>query len=188
MNTPAHALLNLALLSRRPASHAHSGAIIVGAVIPDIAIILFYAWHLLLGTGETQIWSVEYYRPLWQAGFDAFNSIPLMLIAMLLCWKLRHPLWLTFFASMLLHCFGDLPLHHDDAHRHFFPLSDWRFSSPVSYWDPAHYGQWASLAEIFAVAGASLYLTWRAPTTRLWVWTGLAIYLLYWMYVLYAWV
>ena len=172
-------------MTRRPADHARSGAIIAGAVIPDLAIILFYAWHLLLGTSETQIWSVEYYRPLWQAWIDSFNSIPLLVIAIAIFSKLRHPLLLAAFISMLLHTLGGLPLHHDDAHRHFFPFSDWRFSSPVSYWNPAHYGHWASLAEICAVGAASSYLIWRLPTTRYWVGAGLAIYFLYWMYVLY---
>ena len=45
-----------------------------------LALILFYAWHKLLGTNESQIWSVEYYHPLWQACIDSFHSIPLILV------------------------------------------------------------------------------------------------------------
>ena len=61
-------------------------------------------------------------------------------------------LWLLFFLSMGVHILADFPLHHDDAHRHFSPLSDWRFESPVSYWDPAHYGVLMSSLEAVAVA------------------------------------
>lgn len=50
MNTPAHALLNLALLTRGPATRSRSAAIVVGALITDLVIILFYARQPLLGT------------------------------------------------------------------------------------------------------------------------------------------
>ena len=65
---------------------------------------------------------------------------------------------------MLLHSAFDLPLHHDDAHRHFFPLSDVRFASPLSYWDPAHYGNPMALLELGLVCGASIWLWARFPS------------------------
>lgn len=187
MNTPAHAVINLALMSRDP-SHRKTTAIIGGALIPDLAIIVFYAWQLSLGTPESEIWSIEYYRPLWQGWIDSFNSIPLVLLALLLSWYSRQYLLLAFFSSMLLHIFGDLPLHHDDAHRHFFPLLDWRFASPVSYWDPAHHGLWASLLEFVSVVAASALMYWRIPLLRHWVITIFAVYLLYWGYVYLVWI
>ena len=190
MNTPAHAVINLLLLTRKPGhnnSHQRSAAIIAGALLPDLVIIVFYAWHLLLGTPEFQIWSVEYYRPTWQAWIDSFNSIPLIGLAMLISGKIRHYLLLAFFSSMLLHAFGDLPLHQDDAHRHFFPLSDWRFASPVSYWDPAHHGHWASLIEFTSVIAAASFMYWRFALLRPWVAATTVIYLLYWIYVFSVW-
>ena len=190
MNTPAHAVINLLLLARKPGqnvSHKRSATIIFGALLPDLVIIAFYAWQLLLGTPESQIWSVEYYRPLWQGWIDIFNSIPLIGLAMLISWKTRHYLLLAFFSSMLLHVFGDFPLHHDDAHRHFFPFSDWRFASPVSYWDPAHHGQWASLIEFTGVIAAAAFMYWRYALLRPWVAATTVVYLLYLIYVFVVW-
>ena len=190
MNTPAHAVINLLLLARKPGqnvSHKRSAAIIAGALLPDLVIIVFYAWHLVLGTPESQIWSVEYYRPIWQGWIDSFNSIPLIGLAMLISWKTRQYLLLAFFSSMLLHVFGDMPLHHDDAHRHFFPFSDWRFASPVSYWDPAHHGQWASLIEFSAVIAAAAFMYWRYALLRPWVAATTVVYLVYWAYVFLVW-
>ena len=186
MNTPAHAIVSLLLLSREP-THKRSAAIVAGALAPDLAIILFYAWQLFIGTAESQIWSVEYYRPFWQALIDSFNSIPLIVLGMFVSWRSRHYLLLAFFSSMLLHVFGDLPLHHDDAHRHFFPFSDWRFESPISYWDPAHHGFWASLVEFVFVITAALYMGWRHALLRPWVTIITAVYLLYIGYVLIVW-
>ncbi len=42
MNTLAHVAINL-LLSRNP-DHRKTAAIVGGALIPDLAIIVFYAW------------------------------------------------------------------------------------------------------------------------------------------------
>lgn len=188
MNTPAHVVVNLLLLTRkRETNHRICATIVAGALLPDLVIILFYAWQLLLGTAESQIWSVEYYRPFWQAWIDSFNSIPLIGLAMLICWQTRSYLLLVFFGSMLLHVFGDLPLHHDDAHRHFFPFSDWRFASPVSYWDPAHHGRWFSLIEIFTVVSAAFYMAWRSAPLRPWAAATTMVYLLYWVYVYLVW-
>ena len=74
MNTPAHAIINLLILSRNP-THKKTAVIISGAVIPDLVIIAFYAWHSVIGTAEQQIWSVEYYDPIWQAFIDSFKKI-----------------------------------------------------------------------------------------------------------------
>lgn len=186
MNTPAHAIVNLLILSFN-SNHKKTGAIIVGALLPDLVIIVFYAWQLSIGTAESQIWSVEYYRPAWQAWIDSFNSIPIILIAMLVSWQTRQYLLLILFSSMLLHVCGDLPLHHDDAHRHFFPLLEWRFMSPVSYWDPQHHGLWASMAEFIGVMAAAAFMLWRWPRSRPWVGCITVVYLVYWAYVFVVW-
>ena len=95
MNTPAHALINLWIL-KRDGSHQRSLSIVTGAIIPDAVMFVFYGWHLIVGTAESQIWSVEYYRPFWQSIIDVFNSIPLIAIALLICWKAQRPLLFAF--------------------------------------------------------------------------------------------
>jgi len=68
----------------------------------------------------------------------------------------------------------DLPLHREDAHRHFFPFSDWRFTSPVSYWDPDHYGGYAAIGEVVLVLAVSFFL-FRAYRGRgRWIVLGVA--------------
>ncbi|MFT5220828.1 MAG: hypothetical protein ACI87H_002971 [Gammaproteobacteria bacterium] len=186
MNTPAHVVINLLVLSRNP-NHRKSLAIVAGALIPDMVIIVFYGWHKLIGTAERQIWSIEYYQPFWQGWIDSFNSIPLILLAMLLCWKMRLPILLLLLTSMLLHTFGDLPLHHDDGHGHFFPFSDWHFVSSISYWDPGHYGDWVGKIEFALVVAASTYLCYAKPVLRVWIIPSLLIYLCYWVYVMLVW-
>lgn len=158
MNTPAHAIFNLALLGRKKQPQWNP-LIIWGALIPDLAMFAFYLWlKLATDIPESQIWQVEYYRPFWQTLFDWFNSIPLALLGMGVMFYARRTGIALLFASILLHCLEDLPVHHDDGHRHFFPLSNFRFESPVSYWDPDHYGIVVGRIEMVLVVIASIYV------------------------------
>ncbi len=163
MNTPAHALLAVAGLAggaRRPfARYA-----LFGAVLPDLPMFGFYFWQrAVVGLPESQIWREAYFRTDWQLLFDCFNSIPLILLGWILAAlaspQLRQSIRVLF-EAMLLHVALDLPLHHDDAHRHFLPLSSWRFESPISYWDPAHGGVFGAGFEVACVL-ASAAILWR---------------------------
>ena len=72
--------------------------------------------------------------------------------------------------AALLHLSLDFPLHADDAHRHFWPVTDWRFASPVSYWDPQAYGLIGAAIETVVALGATLVL-WRRFSK--WRWRAL---------------
>ena len=119
---------------------------------------VFYIYQRgILATSEVIIWSDAYFEPNWQLVFDLFSSLPLLGLAALVSWRARAPRLLVFFMSMILHSLTDLPFHHDDAHAHFRPISDWRFESPISYWDAEHYGKlFAPIEALFVLGGAGL--------------------------------
>src|SRR5918996_1226720 len=82
MNTPAHAMLNLALLGRRDRPE-RALPILLGSVLPDVPIFLFYVWvRLVQGMPDARIWTEIYFQPGWQALFDLFHSLPLILIGL----------------------------------------------------------------------------------------------------------
>ena len=93
------------------------------------------------------------------------------------------------FASMLLHVAGDLPFHHDDGHRHFFPFSDWRFESPISYWDRDHYGGVFAWVEAAAVFAGCLVLVWRGSPMPTRILAGIvgSLYLAFGAYAAAVW-
>lgn len=161
MNTPSHLILNLALL-RRPVAPAMTWPILIGALIPDAALFVFYGWARQQGLPEPTIWGEAYYSQPWQTIFAVGNSIPLGLLGVALGYGLRRSWfgpWLGFLgASMVLHHLADLPLHHDDAHQHFWPLSAVRFISPVSYWNVEHFGRLGATIELVLVLVSSAYL------------------------------
>ena len=185
MHTPAHTVFNLLFLGRRSQPHLIL-PITLGSVLPDAPMFLFYFWEKhLMGRAERWIWSTGYHDPLWQAFFDLFNSIPLLGIAALLSfWRGRRRL-LAMFGSMILHCFPDLLLHHHDSHRHFFPFSEWRFESPVSYWDPRYYGHVFAPLELLLVLTGSIVLitTWKVRAVRL---IAAGILLVYALFIAFA--
>lgn len=163
MTTPAHAIVNLLVLGR-----VRALPVALGAIAPDVPMFFFYGFEkLFLATPERLIWSASFFAPSWQALFDSVHSFPLIGAGIgLACWRGSKAL-ASFYSSMALHSMGDFLLHHDDAHRHFFPLSDWRFESPVSYWDPRYHGNLVAPVEILVVVVGALWLIsqhrdWRA--------------------------
>lgn len=161
MNTTVHALLGVALLARGE-RRIYAASALLGSLVPDLPMFVFFAWErFAVGLPDSQIWSEAYFRAPWQAFFDLFNSLPLIGIGWLVARRLDSPRGKVFAAGALFHCLCDLPLHREDAHRHFYPLSHWRFVSPVSYWDPAHHAvAWSALESVVVLAAAWL-LWWR---------------------------
>jgi hypothetical protein len=204
VNTPAHAVANLLILGRRERPRAVL-PIALGAMVPDLPLVVFYAFEkLVMGSPEWLIWGLKYHLPGWQVVFDATHSLPLLGLALIALKALPRLAEETpgdfpgatragataLVASMALHALGDLALHHDDAHRHFWPLSDFRFASPVSYWDPRFHGQWVALAEVALVVVGTAVLLRRLPgrSARLLLSAILTLYLGYLGYVLVVWV
>lgn len=175
MMTQTHLLLAGALFAR-PGEKLRNTAIIIGALIPDAAIYTLFAWSKVMAIPERRVWDEIYWQEPWQTWTAAGNSIPLYLAIFLLGLVLLRAaggVWriglFAFFAALaaLSHVATDLPLHVLDAHRHFWPLSDYKFISPVSYWDPDHYGNEISIIE--ATLGVVLAIILFRRFEALWV-------------------
>ena len=190
LNTQTHLLLGLAALAPLSARHRASNrsgllvlAILAGALLPDASLFVMWGYAKFTGVAEATIWSELYYSDFWQQAGAMTNSIPVFLFTALLgLWLggrmglqadvrsfpsnggsppgLTGTALLLFSLSALLHALADLPLHHDDGHPHFWPFSNWIFSSPVSYWDGAHHGNIWRPVEL-CLAGVLLLLLWR---------------------------
>ena len=143
----------------------------------------------ILTTSEELTWSVHYFDPSWQAFFDIFNSLPLIIIGGVVSYYRGVMRLVALFGSMVLHTLGDLPLHHNDGHHHFFPFSNWRFDSPVSYWDPHHYGNIVAPLEAIAVLAGCFILLRRHTSIPARVIIGIvvALYVIYWGYAVVVW-
>lgn len=164
MNTQSHAILTFYLVRRflnektKRLKGLHA-VLFTGAVTPDIPIYLFFLWYTVIQpTPQHTMWNELYFRRDWQLFFSPFHSFPLWATSIVIFSFLKKMPAVLFSLSAFLSSVEDFLLHHDDGHAHFFPFSDYRFASPVSYWDPAHYGKMASLVEIGLVLAASIWI------------------------------
>ena len=176
MNTVAHLIFNLVTVeypkpfySRPKFLQKHPlpiAPMVWGAFLPDLPMVVLYVVErFILGRSDDYIWRTAYYSSHWSNFIDLFNSIPLIAVGLIWSfWQRSRWGWLLGM-GMLFHALGDLPLHHDDGHRHFFPISDWIFASPVSYWDLNHYGGPVSILEAIAVLGGC-WLLYRSYQSR----------------------
>jgi hypothetical protein len=164
LQTPGHAAVNLALLGAA-VEPALAPFVVAGAVLPDAPIWVLYAdAKLRLRLPDARIWAEVYQRRGWLAVIHGAHSIPLGAAGLALSLLLRAPGLAAFFASLLLHAVADFPIHGEDAHRHFFPLSQWRFISPLSYWDPRRHARVVAAVELAVVFAACAVLWLRGAS------------------------
>ncbi len=171
MNTPAHLLVGAAAFGRAGQAKVTFAALL-GALMPDLSLYVLAGGSIfLLGVSPQIVFDQYYFSDSWQAIFAVDNSFVIWgLVLGLAIWLKRG--WLVAFASAgLLHLALDFPLHHDDARRHFWPVSDWVFESPVSYWDSRHYGNIVGPIEALMCIGLCVIL-WRRFTG---IWSRFAI-------------
>jgi len=162
--SPTHSLLALAVLSKK-GEPKRNWAVFFGSILPDLAIYLWAPYQYFVnGVSGSEMWGELYFAPPMQNLIAYFNSIPiyaaLALIGILARTKLSGKLLLVFALAALIHMATDLPVHADDAYRHFWPLSDWRFHSPLSYWHKDHHAGWVGLIDTALAIGAIIIL-WR---------------------------
>ncbi len=164
MRTPAHLIMGAAAFGR-PNAKLVTGMAIFGGLFPDLSLYIMSMWHIfVLETTAREVFRELYYSELWQQIFAVDNSF--ILIGALVAFSLWKAIdWLfAFSGAAFLHIFTDFLLHHDEARRHFWPVSDWVFHSPVSYYDRDHHGELFSMIEIGIVVGLTLILVRRFPT------------------------
>ena len=135
MNTPAHLLFGTALFGR-PNQRGTYLAALTGAFAPDFSLYAMVAVSIWgMGVPAQTVFGEYYYSDAWQSVFAVDNSFILWsALFAFAAWR-KAPLLLAFSGSALLHLVFDFPLHTHDARMHFWPVSDWVFVSPFSYWD-----------------------------------------------------
>jgi hypothetical protein len=144
-----------------------TAAAVLGSLAPDLSLYLMASWALYVqGIAPEVVFGQLYFSSVWQDVFAVDNSIPLWTLALMTGLALRSPVAAAFAGAGLLHLAFDLPLHNEDARRHFWPLSDWVFRSPFSYWDQSRHAGVIGALEIAACVALSVLL-WRRFRNRL---------------------
>ena len=183
MTTPSHFIVTAALAKRRRKIELPLWAVLFGSVAPDIPLYLLmssttlYMWLQGENLSEAHEWMAEtlfYTSPYWVIPHNFLHAPIILGVGLALFWRYRHTQgtvqrWLFWFlAAAALHTFIDILTHNSDGPLLLFPF-DWslRFSSPVSYWDPAHFGRQFFVFELTLDALLILYL-FREQLQRRW--------------------
>ncbi len=175
MNTPAHLIIGAAAFARPDATKVNIAAIF-GALAPDLSLYVMSIGAMLMGYSAGEVFDRLYFTDAWQQVFAIDNSFFVWGAILALSWW-RGVAWgVAMAGAALLHIGLDFPLHHDDGRAHFWPISDWVFESPISYWDPRHHGGVVGAFEILLCIGLSVLL-WRR-FKDLWPRIGIAVLLI----------
>lgn len=166
MNTPAHLIFGAAAFAR-PGERAVNIAALAGSLLPDLSLFVLAGWALYVqGQPAGVVFGQLYFSEAWQGVFAIDNSLPLWGTGLALALWRHHAAATAFAGSGLLHLGLDFVLHNEDARRQFWPISDWMFRSPFSYWDPARYGTVIGPLEVI-LSVVLLVVLWRRFAGRL---------------------
>jgi hypothetical protein len=151
-------LIGAAVFSR-PLVPASLIAAFAGGLAPDLPMLGMVLWTTrIAGFPEHEVFGELYFSEGWQAVFAVDHSLLLWSILFSAALGLGSVILRAFFGSGLLHAMADFLTHHDDARQQLWPLSEWVFRSPVSYWDSRYFGDVFGLFELGLVIILTIYL------------------------------
>ncbi len=161
MNTPAHMLIGAAIFGRRDRPRTTLMGL-AGGLVPDISMLMLVGWSVWIeAIPEREVFSHLYFTAAWQRVFAIDHSFLIWgALFAITVWS-RVPAATALAGAGLAHAAVDFLLHNGDARRQFWPLSDFVFQSPVSYWDPARYGNIVAPLEASLVLALTALLVWR---------------------------
>jgi membrane-bound metal-dependent hydrolase YbcI (DUF457 family) len=166
MNTPSHMLIGAAVFAR-PLVPATLVAALSGGFAPDLSMFAMVLWSTrVTGVPEHEVFDRLFFSETWQSVFAIDHSFFVWGGLLGLAVRCRQIILRAFAGAGLLHALADFLTHHDDARRQFWPVSDWVFRSPVSYWDPRFYGSIFGMFEVALVATLTAFLCWRLRRWR----------------------
>ncbi len=161
MNTPAHLIFGAAAFGK-PGQAQVTWAAILGSIAPDLSLYVMATWSIFIaGTDPSIVFGEYYYSTNWQRVFAVDNSFVLWGLGFALAFWAQKPVLITFAGAWLLHLAFDFPLHNHDARMHFWPLTDWRFVSPLSYWDSRFHANIVSRMELIVTFSLAVLLLIR---------------------------
>lgn len=161
VNTPTHMLIGAALFGRSDRPKATLAAF-AGGLTPDLPMFLMVLVAARFSCiPEHEVFGALYFSESWQRVFAIDHSFFVWTTLIVAGLVLRSPAVVAFAGAALAHAAVDFVTHNDDARRQLWPFSDRVFRSPISYWDPAHYGEIVAPIEAGMALTLAALLLWR---------------------------
>ena len=157
-------------------------AFLFGSILPDLPLIVTTIIFIIVDKIRhinllDKLFKDWYFHNIWvKAEHNLFHSqvtLNCMLLGTYLLsrrYRCIAPPSCWFFwtlCSAWFHATCDIPVHHDDGPLIFFPFStEYRFRSPLSYWDPNFHGHEFAICEHIVDVLIILWQCWKCFTTR----------------------
>jgi hypothetical protein len=147
------------------------GFLTLGAVLPDLPYVAVFAWTAL-SAGPGALGDLHLWESLWGSPLVAalHSFVPWLAASAILAPWLVRSRWarpgVALLAGWLLHVVVDALTHRSDGYLIYYPLSDYRFPTPVSYWEPAYHGVTFAIACDSLIALAVVRLAWQRARRR----------------------
>ena len=147
------------------------GWFVLGAIVPDLPyVVMFAAASLRTGPGvlaDLALWDALWRNPVVSA-LHSFVPWGVVLLGAVVLRQTRGPALgrpIGCFIALVLgwgsHVVLDMLTHRSDGYPIFWPLSAYRFPTPISYWEPTFHGVAFSLICDGAIAALLLRLAAR---------------------------
>jgi hypothetical protein len=115
------------------------------AVAPDLpyfALLGYYSLRLHVnGFADLGLWDWAWRFPVVCALHSFVPWAATATLVSLACGRRLRQWLLPVWAGWLSHVVVDMLTHRSDGYPIFYPLSAYRFATPVSYWEPAYHGR-----------------------------------------------
>lgn len=133
------------------------GWFVLGAVTPDLPYVLALL-AVSLPSGPSSLADLGLWESLWRnpvvCALHSFVPWVVVLLGTLVVGRARPPATAPLMAVLGWgsHVALDMLTHRSDGYPILWPLADYRFPTPISYWEPAYHGAAFSLACDGAIA------------------------------------
>lgn len=175
VETYAHAFFTWALAKHGiKAGRAAGVAGAIGTASPDMPafVAAIYFWDKRNSMPQEKLLDAIYFHGPFGATGSALHSIVpvgflLGLYALLRLGRFdRRQIFLWFLIGWAGHAVADFLTHGDDARPLLWPLSSWKWSNPISYYNQLHYGREFMLVEHLSMLAIVTGLFLRRLRTR----------------------
>ena len=123
-----------------------------GGVLPDapyVFLLAYYSWRFRVnGFTDLRAWQIAWDSPLCRAFHSYVPWSLAVLVVGCVCPAVYRRTLAPMLGGWLTHIAADMLTHRSDGYPIFYPLSSYRFPTPLSYWEPAHYGRAFMLVDI----------------------------------------
>jgi len=175
MRTFSHAIITAAIGSQKKVKLGGLVAFVIGSVLPDLPLGVLIVLAVMnspnMDTAMVYMDQRYFESALWIALHNIPHSFVVMGVLSLLVYAFRQKRWgrwlLWYAAGASLHIALDILTHVMDGPLFLYPLSNFRFQSPVSYWDANYYGsvftvfEYSVDAVLLVVLGVRLFKAQR---------------------------